>query len=127
MSKNYLFQIKNQAELARKDFIKREIDALLLREIYNAYHQVRDIKTFIYRSMRVSPNLNCGIATVYLQHILKKGTIVNGYFKNEKHTFLSISDYGGPFIIDITADQFGGPAVYVGKLVYPWGEEAFYE
>jgi hypothetical protein len=26
----------------------------------------------------------------------------------------------GEIVVDITADQFGGPAVYVGPLAEPW-------
>jgi len=62
------------------------------------------------------PKLNCGIASLYIQYKLKHGTIVQGFYNNIPHTFFLLGDN----IIDITADQFGGPKIYTGKLKEPW-------
>ena len=42
--------------------------------------------------------------------------MVTGSYEGQKHTFLMLDN----LVLDITADQFGGPALYVGSLVSPW-------
>jgi len=49
-----------------------------------------------------------------------EGEIVQGKYQNENHTFLMLEDNQ---IVDITADQYGGPKVYVGDLKLPWSLE----
>jgi hypothetical protein len=70
---------------------------------------------------KIFPKGNCEITTVYLQSQLKTGEIINGSYllengQLEDHSFLKV----GEEIIDITADQFGGPTIYVGPLTFPW-------
>ena len=66
------------------------------------------------------PNLNCGLATVYLRKLFSDGKIVNGKYQNKNHTFLLLED---SVVVDITSDQYGGPKVYVGLLQSPWSLE----
>ena len=66
------------------------------------------------------PNLNCGLATVYLRKLFSDGRIVNGKYKDNNHTFLLLED---SVVVDITSDQYGGPKVYVGPLQSPWSLE----
>lgn len=51
-----------------------------------------------------------------MQHRLSEGEIRNGSYAGHGHTFLVIEGV----VVDITADQFDGPDVYVGPLVAPW-------
>jgi hypothetical protein len=41
---------------------------------------------------------------------------VRGTYSGYSHTFLLL----GGNVVDITADQFDGPPVYVGPLTQPW-------
>lgn len=58
-------------------------------------------------------------ATVYLNHLFSAGEIVNGKFKGNNHTFLLLDQN---IVVDITADQYGGPRVYVGEMKLPWSK-----
>ncbi len=81
------------------------------------YNPLEDIGSFIKRSRKLFPRLNCGLATLYLREILEDGTVVQGKYNGKNHTFLLID---GNTVVDITADQYGGPKVYVGPLRKPW-------
>jgi len=109
---------KNIARKIRKEFEAKKIDTSILKKLYIQYHPVKDIHVFINRATIFFPNLNCGIASVYLKHTLGKGSITNGNYNDNSHTFLLLNK---KTIIDITADQYGGPKVYVGPLKSPWG------
>ena len=109
---------KNIAIKTRKAFEAKRIDKSILRKLYTQYHPVKNINVFMNRATDLFPNLNCGVASVYLKHVLGKGSIVNGNYSNNNHTFLLLNK---KTIIDITADQYGGPKVYVGPLKNPWG------
>lgn len=63
----------------------------------------------------------CDVATILLIDRVGEGEFVPGVFYSRPrvfkgHAFLQL----GGVIADITADQFGGPRVYVGDLVLPW-------
>ncbi len=77
------------------------------------------------------PRDNCEHASVYLRHFVGGGDIIDGTYidtdsREMPHSFLYIGEtaLAEETIADITADQFGGPAVYVGPLVLPWQREA---
>ena len=95
---------KNIAIKARKAFETKKIDRSILKELYAQYHPVRNIDVFINRATSFFPNLNCGVASVYLKYMLGRGNIVNGNYSNNNHTFLLLNK---KTIIDITADQYG--------------------
>ena len=103
------------ARNVRRNFEKRTIDYLLLGELYQEYNPCPDIAEFIDTSKKIFPRYNCGLASVYLQHLLG-GEIVQESYSRYQHTFLLLEK----IIIDITADQFGGPRIYVGALIRPW-------
>ena len=109
--------IKNTALGVRREFENRSVDAETLKELYQGFNPVTDIDSFIAEAKKIFPDLNCGVATVYLKFKLGTGTVVRGFYGKHPHTFLRISD---ALIVDITADQYGGPKVYVGELVKPW-------
>lgn len=103
-------------ELVRRDFESGKIPKKLLADLYHNYNPSVEIDSFIDEAERLFPALNCGLASVYLQHVIGRGEVVHGSYNDHNHTFLSI----GELIIDITADQFGGPKVYIGPLQTPW-------
>jgi hypothetical protein len=101
----------------RKDFETKIVDQIRLRGLYREYNDIPDITNFISRAVEQFPNFNCGVASVYLQHIFGAGAIVQGRYLEHDHTFLLLDRN---IIVDITADQYGGPAVYVGLFKEPW-------
>jgi len=105
------------AREVRKSFEKREIPQEKLERVYFHYNSLKDIKTFIERALRLFPRGNCGLASVYLQQFLPSAEVIRGNYGLESHTFLLLDE---TVVIDITADQFGGPEVYVGLLKEPW-------
>ncbi|MBI5532814.1 MAG: hypothetical protein HY898_08880 [Deltaproteobacteria bacterium] len=101
----------------RSEFERRAVSRDLLARLYMAYCPIPDIDGFVERAGQLFPRLNCGLCSVYLAHVLGAGTAARGRYGGVNHTFLSL---GGDGIVDITADQFGGPRVYVGPLRQPW-------
>lgn len=112
-----LTEIESAAYAVRQEFEQSTVDPQLLAELYQTYHPIEDIDVFLQRAKSLFPALNCGIASVYMQHRLQAGTVLRGSYAGQPHTFLSL---GEGAIADITADQYGGPAVYVGPLQPPW-------
>jgi hypothetical protein len=108
------------ARLARETFESGSISRELLARLYSEYNPGVEIDSFLDEAARLFPTLNCGLASVYLQYILGQGEIINGNHNGHNHTFLKIKD----LIVDITADQFDGPEVYVGPLRAPWSAVA---
>jgi len=106
----------NIAKTTRETFEDKNIDKNLLAKLYSAYTNVPDIESFIDKSTDMFPKLSCGVATVYLKNALKDGEIIKGRYGNNDHTFLLVDNQ----IVDITADQYGGPRVYVGELKVRW-------
>lgn len=114
---NWEARIKLVAEQARKDFEDRRIERALLKDLYLAYNpEITNIDRFLTLAEELFPDLNCGLAMAYLKHQLKCGEIHHGRFDRQPHTYLRI----GSMIVDITADQFGGPPIYAGPAEYPW-------
>lgn len=77
------------------------------------------------------PDEACQVATDELRHRLGFGKIIDGsYVVTEpggrkevvRHEFLDLgkTDIAEKTIGDISADQFGGPSVYVGEWREPW-------
>ncbi len=108
--------IQKVVQKARDDFENRNISSDLLCNLYLKYDSGIDIVEFLRQASEIFPKLNCGLASIYLRHILKEGEIVQGSYKMHNHTFLKIEN----LIVDITADQFGGPKIYIGPLKSPW-------
>ncbi|MBU6214561.1 hypothetical protein KGM48_01830 [Patescibacteria group bacterium] len=106
---------KKAAFEARRQFEAGSINQDLLIELYRNYTDVGDTARFVSKAKDIFPDGNCGLASLYLQKRLG-GEVTQGKYGEYDHTFL-VAD---KTVIDITADQFGGPKVYVGPLQPPW-------
>ena len=101
----------------RKAFEHRTVPKSLLRSLYSVYNpNLDEVDRFLDLAADIFPEGNCGLASVYLQYQLGEGNVLGGRYEREPHSFLGI----GKLVIDITADQLGGPPVYVGYLQPPW-------
>ena len=114
MGNQTLYKIASQA---RRDLKRKKISDKLLIDLYKKYNPLIDIEKFIEESKKLFPKLNCGLATVYLKHLIQEGEIINGKYEDKNHTFLLLKS---KIVLDITSDQYGGPKIYVGKLKKPW-------
>ncbi len=101
----------------RQDFECQNIPKDKLCELYRAYNPEVDAESFVGNAEAMFPDLNCGVASAYLRDVFGAGDIINGSYDGHRHAFLRVDDV----IVDITADQYGGPCVYVGACVEPWG------
>lgn len=110
-------ELLNIAKKARKDFEFNKIPFKFLKKLYSEYNHVEDMNRFLNEARLLFPNLNCGIASVYLNKKIKDSQIVNGKYGKNNHTFLLVNQ---KVLIDITSDQYGGPKVYVGPIKPPW-------
>lgn len=99
----------------RKQFEIGLADQELLINLYREYADVGDTEQFVNKAKYIFPHGNCGLASLYLRKELG-GEIIQGRYGEHDHTFLVVDDT----VVDITADQFGGPKVYVGPLQLPW-------
>lgn len=109
--------VEQIASKARADFEAWRINEDELKKLYQQYNPISDVDSFMNSAKEMFPNLNCGLATVYLRKLFSKGRIVNGKFEKNNHTFLLLDD---SLVVDITSDQYGGPKIYVGPLQSPW-------
>lgn len=100
----------------RNAFESGRFDVSIARRAYGNYAPEIDIDLFLSRARGLFPALNCGLCSTYLRAVLDCGTVKRGRYNNERHTVLMI----GSVVVDITADQFGGPPVYIGPLRRPW-------
>jgi hypothetical protein len=110
-----LGSIKTVAQKIRRQLEEKKISRKDIRALYLVYNSSVHIDLFLDEAEKIFPNLNCGIASVLLREKLG-GEVRQGKYKEQQHTFLKLSDC----IVDITADQYGGPSVYVGPCVSPW-------
>ncbi len=109
-------QIAEAAAEVRSAFVRRRVDRALLARLYEAYRPTPDIESFVARALCMFPNLCCGLASVALGERLLEAIITRGSYAGARHTF--VLAHG--LVVDVTADQFGGPPVYVGPPVWPW-------
>ncbi len=109
------FTIEEIAQQTRRQFELKSTDTGLLINLYREYADVGDTARFVSKARDIFPIGNCGIASLLLKEKLG-GEIVRGKYREQRHTFLVVDS----IIVDITADQFGGPKVYVGPLRPPW-------
>ena len=100
----------------REQFEQKKVDKEELKLLYLAYSPIEDIDTFLEEAQKLFPKLNCGLATVLLKKHFPEGEIMQGKYGDNNHTFLLLDG----IVIDITADQYGGPKVYVGPLKESW-------
>ncbi len=112
-----IHEIIQVATTARQSFEKDAIPRPLLSSLFKNYNpDFLDVDNYIDFSLKRFPKDNCWLASVYLRHVLGEGDVVEGAYDLEVHQYLQI----GKLAVDITADQFGGPPVYVGPIVEPW-------
>jgi hypothetical protein len=111
--------LRAKAHDTRRAFESGRFDVAIARRAYADYAPNIDIDLFLARARSLFPALNCGLCSTYLRAVLRRGTVRCGRYNGERHTVLVV----GSTIVDITADQFGGPAVYVGPLMWPWAFE----
>lgn len=102
---------------AREDFEDCKINLWVLKQLYQQYNKLDNIDTFVQHAKEMFPRLNCGLAAVWLRKQIKNSRIVNGKYAGNNHTFLLAPKL---IIVDITADQYNGPKVYVGRIRMPW-------
>lgn len=108
------------ATRVRRQFESQSIPLSELADLYRDYHEIDDVESFVRHAVEIFPRLNCGLASVYLRSVLRQGTVVRGSYGVFAHTFVIC----GKFVVDITADQFGGPRVSVrSKRKFPWSEK----
>lgn len=115
---NKFANIQYVAENIREKFEQRQIPNKELAKLYSEYNPKVNKDVFITEAVKIFPKLNCGLTSIYLQQILG-GELVWGKYNEHAHSFLLLD---GNTIVDITADQYGGPKVYVGRLEFPWSK-----
>lgn len=121
MKKISLQQIRMVLQQERIRFENGSAYTLELSTAYSHYTPIiEDVPRFFEQAKMLFPNWNCGITAVRLQQILGFGKIIYGFYDNESHTFLTFKFKEKDYVADITADQFGGPAIYCGPLTLPW-------
>lgn len=128
------------AEETRQDFLERNIAVPRLVEAVTLYlpHTASQLSSGelirqAAESIENFPNEACQFASAELRRRIGYGNIVEGHFyetgdgtdiSNVRwwHAFVNLGRLAGAetLIADITADQFGGPAVHVGELREPW-------
>lgn len=117
----YLSTVANRA---RTEFDEKKVERKKLIHLFEK--QNPDFGTgadiIVDLHLRTFPFLACELATIYMQYLLQDGEVTSGSYVTPDgivlpHTFLMFDDLTG---VDITADQFRGPKVYVGPIVAPW-------
>lgn len=90
----------------------------LLVELYSAYNPaVGDVSLFVRTGLRQFPHLCCGLASLYLKELIGTGEVVGVRYGLENHTVYKPLKRT---MMDIAADQYDGPEIYVGPMVEPW-------
>lgn len=107
--------LKRLVESVRLEFEQKSIPKEKLAKLYYKYNKEVNVDDFVNEAEKIFPQLNCGLASVYLQELFG-GIIKQGKYLDNNHTYLLLKNK----VIDITADQYGGPKVYVGELKFPW-------
>ena len=109
--------LNNKIKNIRSNFENGSVPDNILITLYSEYNKEVDSNIFVTKSKSIFPKLNCGLATLYIQKELGEGKIVKGSYMGNPHTFLMLDNEQ---VIDITADQYGGPEIYIGKIKQPW-------
>lgn len=120
MSLHYrLEEVYDAASRTREQFETRSYNWSEIAELYLQYSGAVELDR--EHAEAIYPRLNCGLATVALRAMLRAGDMVQGEYEGNNHTFLRIKTRdAGQVIADTTADQFGGPDIYAGRMVPPW-------
>ncbi len=111
-------EILNIVSQTRNAFEDGSIDSSLLKARFGIWYPgVANIQEYIDGARDDFPNGCCSMASAYLREEIGAGQIKYGRYNGYGHTVLKLSKFE---IVDITADQFGGPDVYYGSLEHPW-------
>jgi hypothetical protein len=118
----FMSSLYEAALQARHELVNDSVDRGLLYDLFETHSPGPGAEVVVDAALHSFPHLSCDVASVYLRHVLQEGSIVNGkYISTQKlalpHTFLMTDEL---VVIDITADQFGGPEIYVGPPQEPW-------
>ena len=121
-------ELQGLARQCRADFEAGRVSNDELVELYGKYlpEQTFGLRLFLDHERGRFPANNCQPATVYLRHKVGYGEIDDGQYlvgnTLRPHTFLNVGQtvMALETIVDYTADQFGGPAVYTGPIMEPW-------
>ena len=62
-----LEELKILAEKTREKFEKNEIPQDLIKKLYLKYNPISNVNNFLKQAKDLFPNLNCGIASLYLK------------------------------------------------------------
>jgi len=117
LQRQIVMDLSKKIKGIRSNFERWSIPDNVLVSLYSEYNKEVDNNIFVTKSKNMFPKLNCGLASLYIQKELGEGKIVKGSYMGNPHTFLML---GSEQIIDITADQYGGPKIYIGKIKQPW-------
>lgn len=130
------------AEEARREWEQDAIDYKLLCKLYRKWveefgltdHRVElddyGIRSIVQLARHYFPKGCCGVASCWLARKIPDSKLVHGAYQirkkkwfglkvkvtEEPHTWIETGDT----IIDITADQFGGPKIYIGPVKEPY-------
>jgi len=103
----------------RKSFEDGSVyDSLILRTVYMELRPQAHIDETLRYCRGSFPRGNCGLASAYLKHALHRGRVVDGSYEGLEHSVLLFEPE--MVILDITADQFGGPSIYLGPVIPTW-------
>ncbi len=128
LSESSRIALEFEARAVREMFETGRYDPSEVSELVQTYWTNRgsqrdseQLRSSIESCMPNFPRGWCDIASVVLMHRLGEGELLTGvYYKSprvfDSHAVLSV----GGAICDMTADQFGGPKLYVGEFVLPW-------
>lgn len=116
-------QLLDIARQARDDLEQRRFSETELVELWQAYYpdDADAAAGIVMGALALFPRLSCGLGSGILRSRVGSGEIVDVAYRvggrSLGHTVLRLINGD---IMDITADQFGGPSVYVGPAVDPW-------
>ena len=122
---------------ARRDFDNKSVDVQYLKSLvekhlpYIAENYKDGLTQWIEQSVANFPIDCCEIGAAVLLDRVGEGEIAHGRYEREpigphnirkSHTFWTQAETPGKtaLMADITADQYGGPPIFVGSLKRPW-------
>ncbi len=137
MASHNIETILSIAESTRRDFevgaiaVPHLVKVALINRPGLTEEELRYVRVGATGAVANFPDEACQVATDELKHRLGFGEIIDGSYvvtdsggheSFERHEFLEVgrTDRAERTIVDISADQFGGPPLYVGAWIRPW-------
>lgn len=120
-------ELRAIAETSRTDFESGAISVDHVLEVGRLYLPAGAIDMYgaeVPAILTYFPSMACDLASAVLRHRVGYGEVSEGSYEGLVHTFLNLGEtaLGPETIVDITADQYGGPRMYVGPLTEPWSK-----